>query len=134
MATKVSVCLMLLRISPYNHIIRPIQCLVGFLILSNIVLSLVWILQCNPVDAAWDCDKRKTAKCFTQGQVQRVIMSQASKFLVCVVSVCCCSCVSVISIISDFVLAGFPIIILRNVRINRRQKILLCGLMGLGLL
>ena len=106
----------------------------GFLILSNIVLSLVWILQCNPVDAAWDCEKRQTAKCFTQGQVQRVIMSQASKLLVRVVPVCCCSCVSVISIISDFVLAGFPIIILRNVRINRRQKILLCGLMGLGLL
>ena len=90
MATKVSICLMLLRISPYKHIRRPIQLLVGFLILSNVVLSLVWILQCNPVDAAWDCDKRETAKCFSQGQVQRVIMSQAGKLIVRVVSVCCC--------------------------------------------
>ena len=90
MVTKVSVCLMLLRISPYKHIKRPIQSLVGFLILSNIVLSLVWIFQCDPVDAAWDCDKQKTAKCYTQGQLQRVIISQASKLLVRVVSVCCC--------------------------------------------
>lgn len=40
----------------------------------------------------------------------------------------------VISIISDFILAGFPIIILRNVKIRLGHKVLLCGLMGLGLL
>ncbi|CAF9936397.1 MAG: hypothetical protein ALECFALPRED_006841 [Alectoria fallacina] len=117
MFTKVSICLLLLRISPNKRIIRPIQSLVAFLVLSNVVLSLVWILQCIPVDGAWDAKKQKTAKCFTQGQVQRVIISQA-----------------IISIISDFILAGFPIIILRNAQIRFRHKILLCGLMGLGLL
>lgn len=82
MATKVSICLLLLRISPNKRIIRPIQSLIVFLILSNVVLSLVWILQCIPVDGAWDPEKQKTAKCFTHGQVQRIIISQASKFLV----------------------------------------------------
>ena len=90
MATKVSVCLMLLRISPNRRINRPIQSLVGFLILSNIVLSLVWIFQCIPVDAAWDCKKQETAKCYTQGQLQRVIISQASMHPVGIVSGCCC--------------------------------------------
>lgn len=117
MFTKVSICLLLLRISPSKRIIRPIQGLVVFLILSNVVLSLVWILQCIPVDGAWDATRQKTTKCFTQGQVQRIIISQA-----------------IISIISDFILAGFPIIILRNVQINLHHKLLLCGLMGLGLL
>ena len=88
MATKVSICLLLLRISPNQRIIRPIQSLVAFLILSNVVLSLVWIFQCIPVDAAWDKSKRKTAKCFSQGQLQRIIISQASMLLVCVASVC----------------------------------------------
>lgn len=117
MATKVSICLLLLRISPNKRIIRPIQSLVVFLILSNVVLSLLYILQCIPVDGAWDAQKQKTAKCFTQGQVQRIIISQA-----------------IISVISDFILAGFPIIILREVQIHIWRKIFLCALMGLGIL
>lgn len=40
----------------------------------------------------------------------------------------------VISVISDFILAGFPIIILHKVQIQIWRKILLCALMGLGLL
>ena len=80
MATKVSICLLLLRISPNKRIIRPIQSLVAFLVLSNVVLSLVWIFQCIPVDGAWDAKSQKTAKCYTQGQIQRVIISQASRF------------------------------------------------------
>ena len=75
MATKVSICLLLLRISPSKRIERPIQSLMAFLILSNVVLSLVWIFQCIPVDGAWIA---KEAKCYTQGQLQKVIMSQAS--------------------------------------------------------
>ena len=77
--TKVSICLLLLRISPSKHIIRPIQGLIVCLIVSNVVLSLLWILQCIPVDAAWDAKKKETARCFTGGQVQRIIISQASE-------------------------------------------------------
>lgn len=40
----------------------------------------------------------------------------------------------VISIVSDFILAGFPIIILREVQIHTRRKVFLCFLMSLGLL
>lgn len=40
----------------------------------------------------------------------------------------------VISVISDFILAGFPIIILREVQIHIWRKIFLCALMGLGIL
>ena len=79
MATKVSICLLLLRISPNNRIVRPIQSLVGFLVLSNVVLSLVWIFQCLPVDGAWVIHQQTPAKCFTRGQIQRVIISQASR-------------------------------------------------------
>ena len=79
MVTKVSICLLLLRIAPNKRMIRPIQSLVVFLILSNVVLSLLWILQCIPVDGAWDPVKQKTAKCFTEGQIQRIIISQASR-------------------------------------------------------
>lgn len=51
---------------------KTYQGLVAFLILSNVILSLVWIFQRIPVDEAWDAKKQKTAKCYTQGQIQRV--------------------------------------------------------------
>ena len=79
MITKISICLLLIRIHPSDRIRRPIQGLIAFLILSNVVLTLMYILQCNPVDAAWDPVKQKTAKCFTIGQLQRIIMAQASR-------------------------------------------------------
>ena len=41
---------------------------------------------------------------------------------------------SVISIVSDFFLAAFPILILRKVQISLRSKIGLCLLMGLGVI
>ena len=80
MFTKVSICLMLLRIVVANSIVRPIQGLIVFLVVSNIVLSLLWILQCDPVDAAWDLTKRRDGSCFSTGQLQRIIMSQAGRF------------------------------------------------------
>lgn len=82
MLIKVSICLLLLRVSPNKRIVRPIQTLMMFLILSNLVLSLLWIFQCIPVDGAWDLERQKTAKCLTQGQIQRVLISQASRCLV----------------------------------------------------
>ena len=133
MVTKVSICLLLLRISPNKRIIRPIQSLIVFLVLSNVVLSLVWILQCIPVDAAWVATKQKSAKCFTQGQLQRVIISQASKFPGHIAALSTLT-IPVISILSDFILAGFPMIILYKAQIGSRHKSLLCGLMGLGIL
>ena len=40
----------------------------------------------------------------------------------------------VISILTDLICSGFPVLILRNVKISRRTKVGLCGLMSLGLL
>ncbi|KAF6220060.1 hypothetical protein HO133_003885 [Letharia lupina] len=114
--TKVSICLFLLRITVTKASIRPLQAAVIILIVSNIVLSLVWIFQCTPyVDKAWD--DKKPGKCFSKGQLERIIISQA-----------------LISIISDFFLSAFPILILRKVQISFRSKIGLCLLMGLGVI
>jgi len=77
--TKVSICLLLLRISPSKRIVWPIRSLIFVLILSNIIVCLLWILQCIPLDAAWNAEKKKAAKCFTQGQLQRIIMTHSSK-------------------------------------------------------
>ncbi|KAL8669693.1 MAG: hypothetical protein Q9168_005722 [Polycauliona sp. 1 TL-2023] len=115
MFTKISICLLLLRIPVDKHLKRPLQGSIAFLIVTNIVLTLLWIFQCNPVAGSWD--KKNPAKCFTDAQLQRIIISQA-----------------IISIISDFALALFPVAILWKVQIELRIKAGLCFLMSLGLM
>ncbi|KAL6714046.1 hypothetical protein ACLMJK_008540 [Lecanora helva] len=115
MFTKISICFFLLRIPVKKYFIRPIQVAIVALIVSNIVLTLLWILQCNPVARAWN--KQTPGTCFTDAQLQRIIISQA-----------------IISAISDVVLALFPIALLWKVKIELRIKMGLCALMGLGLI
>ena len=115
MFTKISICFFLLRIPVEKHLIRPIQGATVALIISNIVLTLLWIFQCNPIASAWN--KQTPGSCFTDGQLQRIIISQA-----------------LISIISDFMLALFPIVLLWNVQIAPRIKAGLCTLMALGIM
>lgn len=115
MFTKISICLFLLRIPVERYLIRPIQGAIVFLIVTNIVLTLVWIFQCNPIARAWNT--QTPGHCLSNGQLQRVIISQA-----------------IISIISDFLLALFPIVLLWKVQISSRIKAGLCTLMALGLM
>lgn len=115
MFNKLSICFLLLRIPVEKYLIRPIQGAIVVLIVTNIVLTLVWIFQCKPVEAAWD--KSIPSTCFTDAQLQRIIISQA-----------------IISIISDSVLALFPIVLLWKVQIPIRIKAGLCILMSLGLM
>ncbi|KAL8814736.1 MAG: hypothetical protein Q9191_008525, partial [Dirinaria sp. TL-2023a] len=76
--TKISICLFLLRITITKAFIRPLYVAIAILAISNIVLSLLWILQCTPhLDKAWNT--KMPGKCFSKGQLERIIISQASK-------------------------------------------------------
>lgn len=77
--TKISICLFLLRITITKNFIRPLQAAVIILVLSNVILSLVWIFQCSPhLDKAWNDDL--PGKCFSKGQLERIIISQAREY------------------------------------------------------
>lgn len=115
MFTKLSICFLLLRIPVQTYFLRPLQGAVVLLIVSNIILTFVWIFQCNPIRGAWN--KHIPATCFTDAQLLRIIISQA-----------------VISIISDVVLAISPLVILWRVQMEWRIKAGLCVLMGLGVI
>lgn len=115
MFTKLSICFLLLRIPVQTYFLRPLQGAIVFLIVTNIVLTFLWIFQCNPIRGAWN--KQTPASCFTNAQLLRIIISQA-----------------IISIISDVVLALSPLVILWRVQIEWRIKAGLCVLMGLGVM
>ena len=77
MWTKISICLFLMRIPVSKALIRPLQGAIIFLVLSNIVLTILWIAQCRPVDAAWNTNIK--GLCFSRGQLERIIISQAGE-------------------------------------------------------
>ena len=77
MWTKVSICLFLLRIPFTKYLVRPLQVALVVLIVSNIILTVLWIVQCRPVAAVWDSTIE--GQCFSHGQVQNIIFAQASK-------------------------------------------------------
>ena len=76
MWTKISICLFLMRIPASKALIRPLQGAVVFLALSNVILTILWIVQCRPVAKAWHDDI--DGSCFSKGQQERIIISQAS--------------------------------------------------------
>lgn len=79
MWTKISICLFLTRIPATKALKRPLQAAVGILLVSNIILTILWYVQCRPIDAAWNSFIE--GSCLTRGQLQRIIMAQASKQL-----------------------------------------------------
>lgn len=80
MFTKVSICIMMLRITTNKTYIKALQALIAALILSNIILSILWIVQCTPdPEKAWDY-KSRGSSCFSRTKLERIIISQARKF------------------------------------------------------
>ena len=66
-----------MRIPTARALIRPLQAAVVGLIVSNLIITILWIVQCRPLEGAWDSDVK--AKCFSRGQLQRIIMAQAGQ-------------------------------------------------------
>lgn len=134
--TKVSICLFLIRIPATKALIRPLQASIAFLLLSNVVLTVLWIVQCRPVDAAWDSDVQ--GNCFGRGQLERIIISQASREQQSSQSSARglrrANRIAVISAISDFAFASYPVLIFWKVQMKMKTKIALCCLMGVGIL
>ena len=111
MWTKVSICLFLMRLSNNKALLLPLKYAVAFLLFSNTILTVIWIMQCQPIHAAWD----NKGTCMSREAKQGIILAQA-----------------VISVVSDFSFAVFPILFLWRVQIDLKTKIGLWILMCLG--
>ena len=86
---------------------------VGFLLISNLVLTVMWIMQCQPVHGAW----YGPASCMGRSELEAIILTQA-----------------LISILSDFILAAFPIFYFWRLQVDFKTKVGLWLLMGLGVI
>ncbi|KAL8760418.1 MAG: hypothetical protein Q9199_000042 [Rusavskia elegans] len=115
--SKISICLFLLRLSSFRRIRLALHGMNIFLITSHIPLTFLIIFQCNPISKYWRNPLEGPGNCFDKDTVATIIIIQG-----------------VFSIVSDFVLAGFPIVLLWNVQLSKRTKVGLCMLMGLGVI
>ena len=111
MFTKVSICLFLIRIPQSKSLKRPLEWAVAFLLFSNTILTVLWVMQCQPLHAAWDDE----GICLSKGAKEGIVLTQA-----------------VISVVSDFSFAVLPGFFLWRTQIDFRTKIGLWVLMGLG--
>ena len=77
MWTKISICFFLSRIPATKVLRTPLFIAIIVLFISNLILTLLWILQCIPVQATWDLTI--SGKCFTKSQLLEIILAQGSK-------------------------------------------------------
>ncbi|KAL9000871.1 MAG: hypothetical protein Q9169_000626 [Polycauliona sp. 2 TL-2023] len=117
MLSKISICLFLLRLSSFRKIRLGLHAMNVFLIISHIPLTFIFIFQCSPVSKYWRNPNEGSGTCYSKDTVAHIIIVQG-----------------VFSIVSDFVLALFPILLLWNVQLSKRTKLGLCMLMGLGVI
>ncbi|KAI4263921.1 MAG: hypothetical protein L6R35_007323, partial [Caloplaca aegaea] len=95
---------------------RPLQWAVAFLLFSNTILTVMLIMQCQPLHAAWD-DQVEGGRCLTLDAKMDIVLTQA-----------------VISVVSDFAFAALPVFFLWRTQIDVQTKIGLWVLMGLGVI
>ncbi|KAL8915510.1 MAG: hypothetical protein Q9171_000075 [Xanthocarpia ochracea] len=117
MLSKISICLFLLRLSNFRRIRLGLHAMNIFLVTSHIPLTFLVIFQCSPISKYWRNPLDGPGRCFSKATVETIIIIQG-----------------ISSIVSDFIFAGFPIILLWNVQLSKRTKVGLCLLMGLGVI
>ncbi|KAI4209528.1 MAG: hypothetical protein LQ351_007563 [Letrouitia transgressa] len=113
--SKISFCLFLLRLSQFNRLRHALYTLIEFIMVTHVTFVLLFVLQCHPINKAWD--EEIIGMCFSKQIIMNIIVAQG-----------------IISILTDFICAAFPIVLLRNANISPRTKLALCTLMGFGVI
>lgn len=118
---KISIAVFLLRLSTRTPYKRFLYTIIVFLILFTITCMMTLILQCIPVQAAWDTTLRPpplgtgTAKCYSLAIFRDIGLFNSS-----------------INIATDVLFATLPIPLVWNLQLNQRTKISLIAILSLG--
>ncbi|CAP86737.1 hypothetical protein E8E15_010465 [Penicillium rubens] len=116
---KLSISWMLIRVAQGRKAYLYAQYVViAMFVLMNIIALIFILINCIPVEAAWDEAALKNG-----GHCQPAYVL-ADVYYAC----------TAVNILTDWVTAFLPIPLLWNVQINRNTKISIIGLMGLGVL
>ncbi|KAF6813172.1 hypothetical protein CMUS01_12896 [Colletotrichum musicola] len=111
---KASICATLIRIATHRRFVYTLYGLITISAVSTFIATLAVLIRCKPVAASWN--------------------SALGTFLPQTIIITLTYVVSVINIINDFAVAIIPIIMLWNVQMRRKLKIITTMVLGLGIL
>ncbi|KAF2108458.1 hypothetical protein BDV96DRAFT_652710 [Lophiotrema nucula] len=114
--TKVSIALMILRISNSKKLKWAMAPLVTVVVCVNLAGIVILAARCKPFESNWNYAIPKP-KCWPRTVLKNQNYLQG-----------------IVSIVSDLVYTVLPIFVVWGLNITRRQKIAISGLIGLGLL
>lgn len=110
---KLSILLFVLRISNSKKTAHLIYFVMFSMSVVNIVTVFSLALQCRPLEKLWN--PTISGDCFYEGELSRFGYGQG-----------------VVNVLTDFFCTITPVFILWNVKIKRRLKFAICGLMSIG--
>lgn len=79
MFTKISICLLLLRIMVQKWFVRSIYTLIICLVIFHMVCFFLFLGVCRPLNAYWTAGLE--GKCLSENQVEYIIIAQGGKSL-----------------------------------------------------
>ncbi|CAG9950662.1 unnamed protein product [Clonostachys rosea f. rosea IK726] len=109
---KGSICVMLLRITPFTIYQRILYGVMAFSLLSALIVDIAFLTRCQPISATWD---PKAGRCANQS-----VVTSISYFI------------SASTIVTDWSCSILPIFILRHARMPRRMKASIGIILALG--
>ena len=130
-ATKISICLFLLRLTQFSRLKKALYGLIALTVVSHVPLFFAYVFQCNQIYNNWDLER---PGCFPKDSVEAIIITQGGGCHAGRVVYGAADMIPVFSILIDFICAAFPIVILRNTNLKQGTKIVLSILMGLGII
>jgi hypothetical protein len=132
--SKVSVCLFLLRIIEHqNRNWDFFLCsLISLVVAVDCATSISILVQCQPLEKLWNPAVAGT--CWSHHAQHATGCFQGSESPIPNVYWNVVDHDLVFSILADFAIAGFPILVLKDLRMNRKSKVALSMILGLGLL
>ena len=112
---KIAVCLALLRVVDRARRKMAIFLwgLLVFVALTHSVLAMIFFLHCRPLAALWNPEVK--GSCLS---TNTAVLAGYIGFA--------------IDVVTDLVCAIIPVVVIRQLQMNLRTKVALCGLMGLG--
>lgn len=132
--TKVSVCAFILRIMRRTNkmLTHFVHALMTLVVVTTLGLVITFLLQCRPLNALYDPEVAGT--CYSQHVTFSVAYAQGGELAQIIICAKLAHNIIAVSILTDFLCAGLPFLIMRKLQMKKKRKIGLSLLMGLGVL
>lgn len=111
---KISILLFVLRLQDNRTVAYLIWAVMSVMSIVNIVTVAMLAAQCQPLAKLWDHILPGT--CSPKSNISKIGYGQG-----------------VVNVLTDFFCTTTPIVVVWNVQISKRVKVVICGLMSLGL-